>query len=287
MTAIYKKELRSLMTNMTGAIAAASALLVTGLMFRYYNLFNGLLTLHYAVSGSMLLFYIVIPVLSMRSFAVERSQKTDQLLLTSPVRISSIVFGKYLALVTVFAIPVLMMCIYPLIMLSFGAETLLWDYVCIFAFFLMGCAYLAVGMFISSCTESAVISAILTILFIFATQMLSSLFTMISGTAFTAMLFLLVLSVAAALLVYGMTKHFGLSMLTLGVLGAGCIIAYMLRPDFFSGRTESVLRILDFSTHFSDFAGGVFSWTNVLFFLSYAAVGIALTIQSLDKRRWS
>ena len=55
MTAIYKKELRSLMTNMTGAIAAASALLVTGLMFRYYNLFNGLLTLHYAVSGSMLL----------------------------------------------------------------------------------------------------------------------------------------------------------------------------------------------------------------------------------------
>ena len=287
MTAIYKKELRSMFTNMSGAIAIAVMLLVTGLMFRFYNLHNGVLTLHYTVSNSALVFYIVIPVLSMRSFAEERRQKTDQLLLTAPVGLLRIVLGKYLAIVTVFAIPVLVMCIYPLIMLSFGPETLLWDYTCLLAFFFMGCAYLSVGMFISSCTESPVIAAILTILFVFATQMLSSIFTMISGTALIAMLFLTALSVLISLLVYMMTGHYALSMIVLAGLGAACIAGYVLRPDLFSGRTESVLRILDFSTHFSDFAGGVFAIPNLMFFLSYAAVGVLLTIQSLDKRRWS
>ena len=287
MAAIYKREMRGFMTNMTGAVAAAVMLLVTGLMFRYYNLFNGVLTLHYAVSNSALIFYIVIPVLTMRSFAEERRQKTDQLLLTAPVRISEIVFGKYLSLVTVFAVPLLLMCFCPLFMRLYGPETLLWDYVTIFAFFLMGCAYLSVGMFISSCTESSVIAAILAILFVFATQMLSSLYTMISTSAFSALIFLVILCALAGLILFAVTKHFAVSIVFFAAAGACCIAGYVLNPGWFGGRTESVLRILDFSTHFSEFAGGILSLTNVLFFLSYAAAGILLTVQSLKIRRQS
>ncbi len=286
MRAIYKRELRGHFTNMTGAIAIAVMLLITGLMFRYYNLYNGVLSLHYAVSSSVLVFYIVVPVLSMGSFAQERRQKTDQLFLTAPVRLYEVVLGKYFSLLTVFAIPVLVLCIYPLVMTFFGKETLLWDYASIFAFFIMGCAYLAIGMFLSSCTESAVISAILTILFVFATQMLSSIFTMISSSSLAAMLFLVALSALLALLVYRMTRHYPLSIAALILLGGGFLAAYFLRPDWFSGRTESILRIFDFNTHFADCMGGVFSIPNLLYFLSYAAIGIVLTIQSLDKRRW-
>ena len=174
MAAIYKREMYGFFTNLTGAIAAAVMLLVFGLMFRYYNLYNGALTMHYTVSGSALVFYIVVPVLSMRSFAEERRQKTDQLILTAPVSLAGIVFGKYLALISMLALPLAILCTFPLIMTAFGNETVLWDYSVIGAFFLMGCAYLAVGLFISSCTENAVIAAILSIVFVFVTQMMSS-----------------------------------------------------------------------------------------------------------------
>ena len=287
MRAIYKKELRSCFTNMTGAVAVAVMLLVFGLMFRYYNLYNGVLTFHYAVSNSALVFYIAVPVLTMRTFADEKRLKTDQLLFSAPVTLRSVVLGKYLALVTVFAVPVAVMSLYPLIMRALGEETLLWDYTCILAFFLMGCAYLSVGMFISSCTESAVIAAMLSVVFIFATQMLSSVFTMISASALTALLFLIILAAFAALIVYLMTKYAVLGIATFAVLACVCAAAYFLRPDWFSGRTESVLRVLDFSTHFSDFAGGVFSVPNLLFFVTYMAAGVILTVQSLDRRRWS
>ena len=105
MAAIYKREMYGFFTNLTGAVAAAVMLLVFGLMFRYYNLYNGALTMHYTVSGSALVFYIVVPVLSMRSFAEERRQKTDQLILTAPVSLAEIVFGKYLALISMLALP--------------------------------------------------------------------------------------------------------------------------------------------------------------------------------------
>ncbi len=287
MTAVYRKEMRSCFTSMTGAVAVAVMLFVTGLMFRYYNLYYGLLTLHYAVSNSVLIFYIVVPVLSMRVFAEERRNRTDQLLLTSPTGITGIVMGKYLALVTVFAIPVIVMCFFPLIMTRFGQETLKWDYVCILAFFVMGCAYLSVGMFISSCTENSIIAAVLCILFVFMTQMMSGIFTIISTGTFQSLLFLLALAVLCGLLMFFMTHSMLTSSFTAALLAFICMLAYYFRPSCFSGRTESVLRILDFATHFEDFAGGSFSVVNLLFFVSYIAAGILLTAQSLLKRRWS
>lgn len=285
MTAVCKKELKSFLTNMTGAVAVAAMLLVAGLMFRYYNLFNGVLTFHYTVSNSTLIFFIVIPVLAMRSFSEERKLKTDQLLLTAPVKIRDIVLGKYLAMVTVFAVPVAVMCLCPLFMRHFGEETMLWDYVSIFAFFLMGCAYLSVGMFLSCCTESAVISAILTIVFVVSTQMLSSLFTMISTSPLSALLFLVVIAVLMGLLLYVVTKHFLISLLLTAAAAAALIAGYVFSPEWFGGRTESILRILDFSTHFSEFAGGVCSLGNIVFFLSYIAAGIILTVRSVEIRR--
>ena len=104
----------------------------------------------------------------MRVLAEERKQKTDQLLLTAPVSIEKIVFGKYFALVTIFAIPMLIMCLYPLLMTKFGTVSLGAAYTAILGFFLLGCANLAIGVFISSLTESQVIAAVLTFVILFA-----------------------------------------------------------------------------------------------------------------------
>lgn len=288
MKAIYKKEMRSYFTSLTGPIAIAVCLFITGLMFRNYNLATyHLLTFSYTLNNSSLVFYIVVPILSMRVFAEERKQKTDQLLLTAPVSLTEIVFGKYLALITVFAIPCAITGIYPLIMRHFGKETLKWDYTVLLAFFLMGCAYLAVGMFISSTTENVIIAAILSILFVFATQMIGNTYTLMSASAFASLIFLIILTVIAGLIVWAMTHHFYASIGTTAVLAVICFILYFVKSSLFSGRAESVMKIFDFSTHFEDFANGSFTIPNLVYFISAMAIGIVLTIQVIQKRRWS
>ena len=116
----------------------------------------------YTLSALTFVFLISVPILTMRVLAEERKQKTDQLLLTAPVSVEKIVIGKYFALVTIFAIPMLIMCFYPLLMTKFGTVSLGAAYTAILGFFLLGCANLAIGVFISSLTESQVIAAVLT-----------------------------------------------------------------------------------------------------------------------------
>mgnify|MGYP000755223428 CR=1 FL=1 len=115
-------------------------------------------------SGSLIVFLVGIPLITMRSFSEERRSRTDQLLLTAPVSLFRIVMGKYLAMITVIAIPNVIFCIYPLIIRSQGTAYLTVDYISIFVFFLLGCVYAAIGMFISALTESQMIAFISTCL---------------------------------------------------------------------------------------------------------------------------
>lgn len=186
MGAVIHKELRSSFTNMTAAVAIGVVLLVSGIMFWYFNMVNGVLTLSYTYGNTGLVFYIVMPILSMRIFSEERRDRTDQLLYTSGLSLWRIIIGKYLALIIIFAIPVVIMGFYPLIMNLFGAENLAWDYTCLLAFYLEGCAYLAVGLFLSACTESMVIAAILSILFVFVTQLAAGIAESAGAGQFTA-----------------------------------------------------------------------------------------------------
>ncbi|MBQ6376762.1 MAG: Gldg family protein [Lachnospiraceae bacterium] len=277
MTAVYRREIRGCLTTMTGAVSAAVMLLLAGLMFRYYNLQSGLLTYHYALSGSTLIFYIVIPVLTMRVFSEERSKKTDRMLFSYPVRVTEIVAGKYLALVTVFAVPVLFMAANPLIMRAFGRETLVWDYSCLFAFFLMGCAYLAVGMFFSSCTENAVVAAILATFFVFLTQMLGAVIPSVSASGTVSLLFLYALSLLAGVLVFSFTRNLPVSLSAVLLLVLLFTGTYFAVPAWYSGRTGSILRVLDFEAHFTEFSGGVFSLSGIVYFVSYIAAGLFFT----------
>ena len=116
----------------------------------------------------------------MRILAEEKKQKTDQLILTAPVGIGQIVIGKFLALFTIFAIPTAVTCIYPLILMNFGTVPLGESYVAILGFFLYGAACIAIGIFISSLTESTVIAAVLTFAVLFITYVMSGLCNLIS-----------------------------------------------------------------------------------------------------------
>ena len=166
MTAIYKRELKSYLTSMVGYLFIFFILVLTGIYFSAYQLSSAYPKFEYTLSAITFAFLIGVPILTMRVLAEERKQKTDQLLLTAPVSVSGIVIGKYLALVTVFAVPMAVMCTYPLIMSRFGTVEFASAYTAVLGFFLLGCANIAIGVFMSALTESQVIAAVLSDIYV-------------------------------------------------------------------------------------------------------------------------
>ena len=183
MIAVYKRELRSYLTSMIGYLFIFFILLLTGIYFSAYQLGASYPRFEYTLSALTFVFLISVPILTMRVLAEERKQKTDQLLLTAPVSVEKIVLGKYFALVTIFAIPMLIMCFYPLLMTKFGTVSLGAAYTAVLGFFLLGCANLAIGVFISSLTESQVIAAVLTFVILFAFYMMNGISSFFSKPA--------------------------------------------------------------------------------------------------------
>lgn len=179
MLAIYKRELKSYFTSVIACLFISVTTLISGIFFVYYNLTNGL-TQMYAAYECLFILVFTVPILTMKIIADERRQKTDQLILTAPISVGKIVAGKFFALVTIFAIPVLIMCLYPIILSSFGTMPLKMSYTAILGLFLYGVTFIAIGIFISSITESQVISAILSIVVLLLGYLMSSLTGMIS-----------------------------------------------------------------------------------------------------------
>ena len=160
MTAIYKRELSSYFNSMIGYVFIAALVFFTGIYFMAYNIYSGYPHFSISLVSLMNILMFTIPILTMKSMAEERRSKTDQLLLTAPVSLTSVVMGKFFAMATVLAIPVVLAGFCPLIIAANGQAYLLSDYAALLAFFLMGCVFIAIGMSISSLTESQIISAV-------------------------------------------------------------------------------------------------------------------------------
>ena len=181
MFAIYKKELRSYFNSFIGLLFIGVTLFFLGLYYTVYNLLYGYPYYSYVISSTSFLFMIAIPILTMRILSEERHNKTDQLILTAPVSVGGIVMGKFLALVTIFAIPTGITCVYPWLLKSYGSVQWGDSYLSILAFFLSGVASIAICVLISSVTESQVIAAVLSFGVLFLGYMMSSICSIISA----------------------------------------------------------------------------------------------------------
>lgn len=164
MTAIYKRELRSYFTTSTGYIFAAVFLCAAGFLF-------SICTLHMQTSDVssyyqflMYAYIVVIPLLTMKSFAEERKNATEQLILTSPVSLSSVVMAKFFAAFTMFVGTLLVSCV-SFVTLSIFAEDPNWARVigCTAGILLVGMCFVAIGLFVSSLTDNLFTAAIGTI----------------------------------------------------------------------------------------------------------------------------
>ncbi len=183
MTAIYKREMRAYFTTPIGYIFSALLLAVSAWFFMSYTLQAGASS-NYASYFSIIiiLFVAIIPLLTMKLMSEERKLKTEQLLLTGPVSLWGIVVSKFLAALTVFGGTfVVASFIYYIPLAMYGNPNATIYFSCVFATLLVGSAFIAIGIFISSLTENQFIAAFGTMASIILLVLISGLNTYINN----------------------------------------------------------------------------------------------------------
>ena len=287
MLAVYKKELRGYLTSMVGYVFIAFVLLILGIYFTAYNLQYASPDFGATLSSVTFLFLVITPILTMRILAEEKKNRTDQLLLTAPISVWKVILGKYLSMVTIYAIPVVISAFYPLIMGRYGVISYPMAYVAVIGFFFLGCAQIAVGLFLSSVTESQVIAAVLTFGILFCSYMMDGIESFFSDTAISSMVAFLIIAVVVGIVVYQLTKNIIFSSCVGGVLVIGIAAVYFIKPTVFTGLIQKFLNLFAIANHFDNFVGGIFDVTGIIYMVSVVCKFVFLTVQCIQKRRWS
>lgn len=287
MLAVYKHELRMYFQTLTAYVFGAFLLVVVGIGAMLYNLQAAVSNFEYVLSFSSLVFAVIVPILTMRTLAEERRQRTDQLLYSLPISTLQVILGKYLALLAVFLAPLCLIAVYPLVFAQFGEVYLPTSYGSLFAFFLLGAALLAVGLFLSSLTENQGFAAGLSVAVILFNYYSVTLSEYVTATAQASALALFVLAAGAGLLVKALTRSENLAIAVGLPLMAAVVIVYFLDAGLFEGLLPDIMSALSLFERLNVFVNGVFDLTAVVFYLSVAAFFLFLSVQSLEKRRYN
>ena len=287
MIAVLKHELRLYFHSLTAYVFGAFLLAFVGIGAMLYNIQAAVSNFEFVLSFGSLVFVVIVPILTMRVIAEERKQKTDQLLYALPITTTQVILGKYLALLVVYLIPLALISLYPLLFAQFGEVYLPTSYGSILAFFVLGAALIALGVFISSLTDNQGFAAGIGIAAILLNYYSVSLSEYISSTAFGSLAALCVLVVLLVMLVKYLTKNE-----TLAYFGAGGLLVlimgfYMYDPTKFEGLLPQVMANLSLFERFYVFVNGVFDMTAIVYYLTVIIFFLFLAVQSLEKRRYN
>lgn len=234
MSAIFKRELSAYFTSPVGYVVIAAFMFFSGIFFYVQCLYAGTSNMYAVFQSMFFIVLFIIPLITMKLFADDRKHKTDQALLTSPVGIASVVTAKYLSALVIFLI-CLSSYIIEGVILSFMAQPD-WSVIIgnVFGMLLLGSSFIAIGIFISSMTESVIIAAI-------ASFVINVLICMVDTLAST------------------------------------------VSWDFL----KNILNAVSFQSKYSNFALGLISLSDVVFFVTVTILFLFFTDRVIEKRRWA
>lgn len=287
MLAIYKKEMRQAFSSIFGYLFLTFLLVIVGVFVYIFNLKEEYASIAHAISNVTTFMLFLIPMLTMRILSEERKQKTDQLIFTSPVSITDIILGKYFALVSIFLLALLVICTYPLILARYGNVNMKVAYSNLAAFFFLGCAYLAIGLFISALTENQIVAAIVTFIVILFTLLADVLKDMIPSDNTISVLVIGILILVVGIILFLMMKNWIVSLVWAVVAGGVTVFFYFTHPTYFDGLLTKILGWSSLVSRFENFQYGLFDFAAYVFYLSISFLFVFLTIQAIKKRRWS
>lgn len=287
MIAVFRHELESYFTSLTGFVFGAFLLLFAGIYTMVYNISNALTNFEYVLGGMSFVFLVIVPVLTMRVLAEERRQKTDQLLYSLPLSMTEVVLGKYAAMLVIYLLPMLVISVYPLILSAYGNIHFPAAYSAIIGFFFLGAALIAIGTYVSSVTESQAVAAGLCFVVMMINYFIADLASFVSSTASSSYFAFGVLIAVIAWVFYRMTRNGIMSGLLLLVGEAALIVCYVISSESFEGLFPELMTRLSLFERFYVFLDGVFDVTGIVYFITVAALFLFLSVQSMEKRRWS
>lgn len=233
MLAIYKREMKAYFISPLGYVFLGVYLLLSGAVFCFSTLYEMTSDLTEYFATLLFCFIILLPLLTMKLFSEEKRARTEQLLLTAPVSVFSVVFAKFLAAYTMFAGATVFTGLYFLLLSAFGNVQAGLLFGNLLAILLIGMAFIAVGVFVSAITETQLSAAILTI-----------------G-------------------------------ILLGFMFISAISDYIPVEWI-----RFVLSSLSVFYRYQNFSHGIFDIAALVYYLSITGLFLALTVRSVDSRRW-
>lgn len=287
MKAIYKREIKMYFNSMIGYVFIAFFVLITAIYFSIQNILVLSPDFQNILSNVIMMFLILGPMLTMRLLSEEKNKKTDQLLLTAPVSIPSIVLGKYFAAVTVFLISLLITGIFPVILAFFGTVAVAQIIGTYIGFFLLGSAFIAVGLWVSSITDNQIVSAVATFAAIFLLLMVQTIVKAASGSQGFSLMFAGIIALIIAFYFYYNTKNSEISITLFIIEMAVLLILYFVKRSIFTGLAGKFAMMFTVLTRFQNFAMGLLDVSSIVYFISFIAVFLYFTIRVIEKRRWS
>ncbi|MGI6167280.1 MAG: ABC transporter permease [Eubacteriales bacterium] len=287
MIAVFTREFKSYMNNMTGQIFIAFLLLFFGVCVAIYNLFLGMASFRFAIEITGIAFLVVVPIITMRSLGRDRTNLTDTHLFSLPLKVSEIIIGKFLATALVLVIPIAVMMLYPLILSAYGNMHYTSSYCAILALFLLGLALISICMFISSLTESQVIAAVISFGTLLFLLVLPLLIVLVPKDALASFLCLVALSFITAAIVWKLTSNINAGMIAAALLVVPLCALYYFRNSLFEGLFHKIMTGLSLYDRFYNLNSGVFDLGSVVYLLSVTVFFLFISVQSLETRRWS
>lgn len=287
MTAVLKHELKLYFHSLTAYVFGAFLLAFIGIGSMLYNIQAAVSNFEFVLSFGSLVFVVIVPILTMRVLAEERKQRTDQLLYSLPITTTQVIAGKYLALLAVYLIPLCVVALYPLLFAQFGEVYLLTSYGSILAFFILGAALIAVGVFISSLTDNQGFAAGVGIAVILLNYYSVSLSEYASSTALGSVISLCVIIFVLGAVIRHLTKNENLAYGVCIVFVALITIVCFLDSSKFEGLLPGIMTKLSLFNRFNTFVNGVFDMTAIVYYLTVIVFFLFLSVQSLEKRRYN
>ena len=287
MLAIFKRELKAYFLTPIGYLYMGLFLLLTGIFFFFDNILPS--RSHFAgfLGGIVLIFLFAVPLLTMRLVSEEKKQKTDQLLLTSPVSITGIVCGKFLAAMTVYCATLLVTASYAVVISVYG-DFQVWEVLGSYiGFIFLGACYISVGLFLSTVTENQFTAAFLTFFVLMLIWILDPISRVVptdtrSGVISSAVLLALVL-----LFLFFNTRNWVI-VAGVAIIGSLAIAGiYLFRQNIFFGFIRSLINWFSLNSRYEPFSMGLLKIDTLLYYASFSGLFLFLTVRLIEKRRWN
>jgi ABC-2 type transport system permease protein len=289
MLAVLRREIRAYFVSPIGFTFIGFFLLLSGLFFAFSNLLAGSPNYTGVLGSLTFVFLFLVPILTMRLLSEDMRQKTDQLLITSPLSITGIVVGKYLAAVGVFVIALVITVLYPVIMSFYAVGGLGWweilgGYI---GFFLLGSCFIAVGLFFSSLTDNQLIAAVVTFAALLFIWILDPIAQGLPGDPVSGLVFLGILGALLVLLMYFSTRSTLVAAATFVVAAAVVVLLYVFSRGSFEGLIGRILGWFSLLRRYGDFNLGLLGPGPIVYYLSFCGAFVFLAIRMIEKRRWA